>query len=257
MDDDGLDPLVAELGQLSAVPPRSLLDLVFAQWSLVSAPVGDVYVAYTDAGIDYVRLATPEFGETAFLDSYRDRFGRPLRPAARPPAGVLPALQGRVAANLRFNLSGLSEFERAVLDVTRRIPAGQTRPYSWVADQIGRPKAVRAVGTALGNNPVPLLIPCHRVTRMTGDPGDYVFGPRVKERLLRAENVNLDEVAELASRHVYFIGSATTHIVCFPTCACARRITERHRRGFRTVAEASQHGYRPCKRCRPVMAPSA
>lgn len=257
MNTDGLDILAANLSQLSVAPPRSLTDLVFAQWSLVTAPLGTVYVAFTDTGIDYVRLATAGFGEAAFLDSYRDRFQRPLRPAARPPAGVLPALNGRGAANLRLNLSGLTEFERAVLDVARRIPAGQTRPYSWVADRIGRPKAVRAVGTALGNNPVPLLIPCHRVTRMTGDPGEYVFGRRIKERLLRSENVNLDEVAELASRNVYFIGSATTHIVCYPTCACARRITERHRRGFKTVAEAARHGYRPCKRCTPAMASSA
>jgi O-6-methylguanine DNA methyltransferase len=257
MNTDGWDPIAAELSQLSFAPPRSLLDLLFAQWSLVTAPFGDVFVAFTETGVDYVRLATDDFDEASFRDSYRDRFGRPLRSTVRPPAGVLPALHGRGAANVRFDLSELSEFERDVLAATRRIPAGQTRPYSWVADQIGRPKAVRAVGTALGNNPVPLLIPCHRVTRMTGDPGEYVFGRRVKEQLLRAENVNLDEVAELASRHVYFIGSDTTHIVCFPTCACARRITERHRRGFRTVAEAREHGYRPCKRCTPAMVSSA
>ncbi len=63
-----------------------------------------------------------------------------------------------------------------MLSAAALIPRGQTRPYAWVAERAGRPKAVRAVGSALGRNPVPLLIPCHRVTRSDGSLGDYVFG---------------------------------------------------------------------------------
>jgi O-6-methylguanine DNA methyltransferase len=252
------DPLIGALGALAATPPRSMLDLVFSDWIKVPGPLGDVYVAFNNEGIHYVRLADVLHNEDdAFVRDHRARFQRPLRAAARPPAGLLPALRGRPSSALRLNLSGLSDFEQAVLEATRRIPRGQTRPYNWVAREIGRPKAVRAVGTALGNNPVPILIPCHRVTRSTGEPGEYVFGRQPKETLLRAEKVNLDEVSELARKNVYYLGSATTRIVCYPTCAHARRITTAHRRGFRAIADAVRSGYRPCKQCTPAVATSA
>lgn len=129
-----------------------------------------------------------------------------------------------------------------MLRAAARIPRGQTRPYAWVARQAGRPKAVRAVGSALGRNPVPLLIPCHRVTRSDGALGDYVFGVGAKERLLRAEDVDVDEAAELARRGVRLVGSDTTGIVCYPTCGDARRIGPGHRRGFRDLAAARPPG---------------
>jgi hypothetical protein len=102
-----------------------------------------------------------------------------------------------------------------------------------------------------------VLIPCHRVVRANGQLGDYVFGSEVKEALLRAENANIDEVRELAKENIFYLGSATTRIVCYPTCAHARRISEPHRRGFRDTDTAAQAGYRPCKHCRPTTAASA
>lgn len=187
------------------------------------------------------RLAQPrpDGADEEFVRAYRARSRRPLRAAHRPPPGLLPALRGRRSAAPRMNLGDVTEFERDVLLATSRIPAGQTRPYNWVAARIGRPRAVRAVGTAPRNNPVPILIPCHRVTLATGEPGEYVVGSELKQRLLRAE------------REVYF-ASDTTRVVCCPTCAHARRITRPHRRGFRTADEARRHGYRPCARCRPA-----
>ncbi len=67
----------------------------------------------------------------------------------------------------------LTDFEWAVLKATLSIPIGQTRSYKWVAEKIGRPQAVRAVGQALRKNPYPLIIPCHRVIRSNGDLGGY------------------------------------------------------------------------------------
>jgi O-6-methylguanine DNA methyltransferase len=81
----------------------------------------------------------------------------------------------------------------------REIPAGQVRPYGWIASEIGRPKAVRAVGTALGRNPVPLLIPCHRVVRTDGRVGDYAFGPPAKRALLAAEGLDPDALVGAVS----------------------------------------------------------
>ncbi len=243
------DPLATALAGLATDAPDRLLDRVTARWSRVGAPVGDVYVAATDQGIAYLRTGT---AEDEFLAAFRARFGRPVLPAPRPPAGLLPALRTGRAGDLRLDLRGLSVFEESVLRAAMTIPRGEMRPYSWVAREIGRPKAVRAVGTALGHNPVPLLIPCHRVVRADGALGQYVFGPATKEHLLRGENVNVDEVHALAATRVHFVGSDTTGVVCFPSCHNARRITSAHRHGFRSLPPALAAGYRPCRHCRPV-----
>jgi O-6-methylguanine DNA methyltransferase len=249
------DPLLTGLAGLTAEAPAGLMDQVVARWVRVPGPIGDLSVAFTDRGIAYVRMAGEEFADPAaptdFADSFRQRFARPLLPADRPPAGLLPALRSGKTTDLRFDLRGLTEFQTDVLRAAQTIPKGQLRPYAWIARQIGRPKAVRAVGSALAYNPVPVLIPCHRVTRSDGSGGEYVFGPAVKERLLRTEDVDLEEIRSLARQHVFYIGSDTTGIVCFPTCHNARRITPGHRQGFRNIPEAEAAGYRPCLSCRP------
>ncbi|GAA3712925.1 hypothetical protein GCM10022224_093080 [Nonomuraea antimicrobica] len=240
------DPLLTALAALAAEPPDGLLDRIAAHWVRVPSPLGELSVAFTDQGVAYVHE-----GE-GFAETFRKRFARPLLPAVRPPAGLLPALRTGRLSGVRLDLRGASGFQREVLEVVRTIPRGEVRPYSWIAARVGRPKAVRAVGTALARNPVPLLIPCHRVTRSDGVPGDYVFGPSAKERLLLAEGVDLDRVRELAGRRVFYLASDTTGVVCFPTCHNARRITPAHRHGFRDLAQARAAGYRPCRTCRPA-----
>ena len=249
------DSLTTALADLRVDPPSDLLERITARWVRVSGPVGPLYVASTDRGISYVRIgAAVHDTDAEFVASFRERFRRPLLPADKPPAGLLPALRRGRATDLAFDLSGCTEFERDVLLAAQRIPAGQVRPYGWIAHQIGRPKAVRAVGTALGHNPVPVLIPCHRVVRSDGDLGEYVFNRPTKVRLLTEEGTNLDELAELAGRGMHYVASDTTGIVCFPSCAAARRITPRHRHEFRSIAKAEQAGYRTCQQCRPVSA---
>jgi O-6-methylguanine DNA methyltransferase len=246
------DPLLAGLAGLATDPPRSIVDAVYTGWVAADSAVGTVYVAFTDRGVSYLRTAASvESDVDEFTAAYRARFGRPVRRADRAPVGLLPALAGRAHRTLRVDLSGLTDFQRDVLAVTARIPSGQIRPYAWVAREVGRPKAVRAVGTALATNPVPVLVPCHRVTPSGGEPGNYVFGPVLKERLLRAEHVDLDTVRALAGRSLRYVGSDTTGIFCFPTCAHAHRITPAHRRAFRGSADAVAAGYRSCLVCRP------
>lgn len=90
----------------------------------------------------------------------------------------------------KLDLSGLSDFERCVLERTRLIPYGKTLTYSELAEAIGKPKAARAVGTALAKNPYPLLIPCHRVVRKDGI-GNYTGGgPDLKKKLLEMEKAS-------------------------------------------------------------------
>ncbi len=145
-------------------------------------------------------------------------------------------------------------FQRKVLEKCAEIPPGEIRPYGWIAREIGNPGAVRAVGTALGRNPVPVLIPCHRVVRTDGKIGNYAYGSPMKRSLLEREGLDPDEIEALAGRGVRLIGSDTTGIYCYPTCRHARRIRDVHRVEFRTESDAEAAGFRPCKICRPAAA---
>lgn len=87
----------------------------------------------------------------------------------------------------RLDLSAATAFQREVWKATRIIPYGETRSYAWVAAQIGKPKAVRAVGQALGRNPLPVIIPCHRVLASNGGLGGFSGGLEMKRFLLHLE----------------------------------------------------------------------
>lgn len=250
MHDDGL---AAELAGLTAEPPPAFADQVIARWIEVDGPVGPLYVAFTDRGISYVCPTSWVDGDTdRFLDYFRRRFGRPVRRAARGPSGLAAALREGRGTGLRYDLRGVGDFDRAVLAKTLEIPPGEVRPYAWVAREIGHPAAVRAAGSALGRNPVPILIPCHRVVRSDGATGNYGFGPQLKVDLLRVEQVNLDETVALGRRGVHYLASDTTGVFCYPSCTHARRITAAHRVELKTVATAAAAGYRPCRHCRPA-----
>lgn len=80
-----------------------------------------------------------------------------------------------------------TSFQLRVWNAALAIPFGQTRSYSWVAKWIGSPKAARAVGSALKKNPYPLIIPCHRVVKSSGDIGEYSRGRKAKEQLIELE----------------------------------------------------------------------
>ena len=86
-----------------------------------------------------------------------------------------------------LDLSPATAFQREVWEITRLIPYGETRSYTWVAEQIGKPGAVRAVGQALGRNPLPIIVPCHRVTATNGKLGGYSGGVEMKRYLLFLE----------------------------------------------------------------------
>jgi methylated-DNA-[protein]-cysteine S-methyltransferase len=87
----------------------------------------------------------------------------------------------------KLDLSWASAFQRRVWEVDCSIPYGETRTYLWVATRVGLPKAARAVGQALANNPLPIIIPCHRVICSNGDLGGFSGGRDWKQRLLQIE----------------------------------------------------------------------
>ncbi len=87
----------------------------------------------------------------------------------------------------KLDLSPATVFQRQVWQLTRLIPYGETRSYTWVAEQLGKDGAVRAVGQALARNSLPIIIPCHRVVTSHGKLGGYSGGVEIKRRLLRLE----------------------------------------------------------------------
>jgi O-6-methylguanine DNA methyltransferase len=215
------------------------------QYASTAGPVGPLYVGFTPLGVSSV---VPTSDESDFLAVHRSRVGRRAYPGSMPArlAGQLErTLETGRLGKLPVDLRQLTSFQRHVLEVTASIPPGEVRPYGWVAREMGNEGAVRAVGTALGRNPVPIAIPCHRVVRSDGAIGNYAFGSRMKRSLLEHEGM-----AEFDPMR--FVGSDTTGVFCYPTCRHARRITRQHRVEFPNPARAESAGYRPCKVCRPV-----
>ena len=86
-----------------------------------------------------------------------------------------------------LDMEGCTGFQRDVWEATSRIPCGQLRSYGWIAAEIGRPRAARAVGQALGTNRLPIIIPCHRVVRSDGSLGGFSGGLHWKEELIKLE----------------------------------------------------------------------
>jgi O-6-methylguanine DNA methyltransferase len=253
------------LGTLGTTAPPRLAPSVLAEVGLAdryarfASPIGPLVVAWNGLGVSAVEAAADD---SAFEKEHAARTGRPVHRADRLPDRLADAIARRLAGDRRvkidLDLRGHTEFERDVWRKALEIPRGEVRPYGWVAAEIGRPKAVRAVGTALGHNPVPLIVPCHRVVRTDGTLGQYSLGgPGNKRTILTDEGVDLPRLEELASAGIRFIGSDTTRIFCLPTCRHARRVTDRHRLEFHSMAEGQARGYRACKVCRPASAAMA
>jgi len=255
----------AVLASLAAAAPDHLGDDVLVEVGLadriapLATPLGTLWVAWNGRGVAAVDLG--EDGPSAAAQ-HEARFGRRTLITDALPRSLEDAVARRLAGDRRvpiaLDLRGRTEFEVAVWRKALEIPFGEVRPYGWIAAEIGRPKAVRAVGTALGHNPVPLVVPCHRVVRTDGSIGQYSLGgPGNKRTVLAAEGVDPDALEDAARRGERLIGSDSTHIVCWPTCRHARRVTAGHRVPFRSLREAASAGYRPCKVCRPSAVASA
>lgn len=185
----------------------------------------------TERGVSRIRLDGGGGGATAPA--------RRLAEQARREIGEY--LDGRRAFfTVPVDLAGAGGFQARVLDEARRIGFGEVVSYAELARRIGRPRAARAVGNALGANPVPVIVPCHRVVRADGTWGHYLFGQRLKTRLLALERST-----------PALVGCATTRIVCRHGCAHEQRGREDRRIVFASVEDAESVGYRPCRACRP------
>lgn len=250
------------LTELRAIAPEDAIDRALVAAGTIDgyvthdSAVGDLYVAFNPRGVSAVDLAeSDEDFEQRFAHTHGRRATRVAQMPPRLARQLDRAIETGRIGSLPLDFRGLTEFQAAVLRKTAEIPGGEVRPYGWVAREIGRPRAVRAVGSALARNPVPVVVPCHRVVRSDGRLGNYSLGDHANKRvLLESEGLDLDEYQALAARGIRFMGSKTTGVYCLPTCGHAYRITDRHRVEFGDEREAHDAGFRPCKVCRPAAA---
>lgn len=211
-------------------------------YAVYPAPVGEVAVVFTPEGVRSVRLVEEVDPEAVEAEP-------PRAWAQHIPRALEEGTPGRLPVDLRT----VTPFRRQVLEVAATIPKGEVRSYGWLARHVGRPGASRAVGSAMATNPVPLIIPCHRVVRSDGHIGAYSLGgPHNKWALLRHEGAGPEHLEGLAAAGVRFVGSDTTGIFCVPSCRNARRITDSHLVTFASERAADAEGYRACRVCRPL-----
>ena len=182
---------LAELGD--AVSRRAadagLLDLAYAE---IDSPLGPLLAVSTPAGL--VHLGYPNRPRDAQLEQLAERISPRIVEAPGRLDEVRRELDEYFAGRrhdfgLALDWQLTAGFVRAVLERTAAIPFGETRTYGEVAAAAGSPRAFRAAGRALGVNPIPIVVPCHRVLRSGGALGGYGGGLDVKRELLTLEGV--------------------------------------------------------------------
>jgi O-6-methylguanine DNA methyltransferase len=154
----------------------------------IASPLGALLIAWRDRAITFVGIERGDFEKERRLIERRLHRGVVL---AKAPDWVRDAVRQWFRTwqiDLRtIDISGLTEFERAALRKAAEIPPGEVRSYGWIAREIGRPHAARAVGQAMARNPVALFFPCHRVVSTSGALHNYGYGLEVKARILKME----------------------------------------------------------------------
>jgi methylated-DNA-[protein]-cysteine S-methyltransferase len=153
-------------------------------------------MALTEKGIAF--LCLPQKTESGATEKIRNHFpGEQVKFTSRhdPANRIWESLEGYFRGKVRtfefaLDLEMGTDFERSIWERTRRIPYGETRSYIWVAEESGYRFACRAAGNALGKNPIPILVPCHRVIRSDGYLGGFGAGIRWKWTLLDLEKRN-------------------------------------------------------------------
>jgi len=170
-----------------AAEAEGLLDVAY---TTIDSPLGPLLLAATPKGL--VRVAYDVEDHDRVLDTLSQRLSpRVLRAPRRLDAAARELDEyfsgQRRVFDLPLDLSLSKGFRQLVQRHLPEIGYGQTRTYRQVAELVGNPQAVRAVGTACATNPLPVVVPCHRVLRADGTPGGYVGGPGAKQALLSLE----------------------------------------------------------------------
>lgn len=167
-------------------------------YCLFDTAIGACGIAWSERGVTRLRLPESDRGATE-----RRLRGRGASASDAPPPAIVQAIarikdymNGRVVdfSSATLDLTGIGDFERTVYAAARLIPWGQTRSYGELASEVGMPEAARAVGQALGRNPVPIIVPCHRILAKGHRVGGFSApgGIFTKQHLLALEGVRIE-----------------------------------------------------------------
>ena len=158
-------------------------------YGILESPIGKLGLASTRYGLCRVGIGIEE---KIFTRQLAEQYN--YRPVKNPTFFNLLEKKfndyfncGKPQINCKLDLRRATPFQRKVWEKLTEIPYGKTRSYKWVAEQIGQPQACRAVGHANAKNPIPIIIPCHRVINAGGKLGVYSAGVQVKKQLLKLE----------------------------------------------------------------------
>ena len=163
-------------------------------YTTIKSPVGEILATRIDRGLNFV--AFPKNRWQQFLSALKKDENIILIEDKKRFSNLRNNLRAyfsgkRVQFKEKFDLTGGTDFQKKVWRAMQKIPFGQTRSYGWLAKQVGGKGKARAVGMACGSNPIPILIPCHRVIKEDGGLGGYGGGLGIKKKLLKIEGVNI------------------------------------------------------------------
>jgi O-6-methylguanine DNA methyltransferase len=230
-------------------------------YSVVPSPLGPILLARSEHGVALV-----EYLDVAGVEA--SRLFRLAGVEARENGAELAALGQELIDYLAGHRTNLpwrldlwatrSDFERAVLEATAAVPYGAVTSYSGIAGDLGKPSAVRAVAQALRHNPLPIVVPCHRIVGSTGELVGYA-GNQVglKERLLAVEGVPTvtTRAPKVLRQSLYHYEPNPSREYCLPTCGdIARRPIGML---FTSREQAEAKGLLPCTSCHPELYPLA
>jgi methylated-DNA-[protein]-cysteine S-methyltransferase len=163
-------------------------------YTTFKSPVGEILATRTEKGFNFI--AFPKSRWQRFLAALRKDKNVDLKRDEKRFSSVKKALKSyfsgkRVSFREHLDLTGATAFQKRVWRAMDKIPAGQTRSYGWLARQVGGKNKARAAGAACGANPIPIILPCHRVIREDGSLGGYGGGLSLKRKLLKIEGVDI------------------------------------------------------------------
>ncbi|MFF4170428.1 methylated-DNA--[protein]-cysteine S-methyltransferase [Streptomyces sp. NPDC001744] len=183
-------------GAVPAAGPAGGERAVPVEWTVVGSPVGPLLLAATGRGLVRVGFHADAARRERMLDRLAERFG--ARPVERVSGALAEAVRrfdryfagDPAALDPPLDWSLTSGFNRRVLrELASGVPYGTVVGYGELARRVGQPGAAQAVGAAMGSNPLPVVVPCHRVVESGGGLGGFGGGPEAKRRLLELEGV--------------------------------------------------------------------
>lgn len=228
-------------------------------YGIFPSPLGKILIARSELGVSMVRYVNSEVSARAHMaqlggdEVLEDESA--IEPVYRELLDYLHARGTRLnwALDLRW---ATSEFQKRVLAATAELPYGAVASYGGIAKRVGAPESVRAVAQALRHNPLPIVIPCHRVIGSTGDLTGYA-GTRIalKEQLLSLEGVPVHGAAHRIDRRHMYVWVAPYTEYCVPSCGSIPEMPLSQLTLFGSRRHAEAVGLSPCTSCRPDLHP--